>query len=70
MLRERLSERVFRKPDPPSVSRREFRRQRMRLAAIEHVADRFAFIRRERGDVDQRFHLSARVDPITAPAYA
>ncbi len=57
------------KPDQPVIIRRQLRRLRMRLGAIEHVGDGFAFIRRKRRNIDQRFAPSrCAVAAMTAPA--
>ena len=43
--------------------RGELRRLRMRRAASEHVRDRLAFVRGERGHIDERLHLVAARRP-------
>ena len=54
MLSESLGKGVFGKPDQAMLVGGQHRRLRMRLGAIEHVGDRFAFVGGERCDVDQR----------------
>ena len=50
---------AYRQIDQPVCVRRELRRLRMRLAAREHVRDCLAFVRCERGDIDERLHFVA-----------
>ena len=57
ILREGGGEGCLGQIDQPMIVGRELGRLRMRLGAVEHIRDRFALVRSERGDVDQRLHL-------------
>ena len=59
VLGEGCREGVLGKPDQAMAIGGQLRRQRVRLGAIEHVADRLALIRGEGGDIDERLDLLA-----------
>jgi hypothetical protein len=59
MLREGSREGRLRQPDQPVAVWCELGRLWMRLGPVEDIGDRLAFVRSERGDVDERLHLFA-----------
>ena len=59
VLREGGGEGLVGQPDQPVASGASFGACGMRLGAIEHIGDRLAFVRRQRGDIDQRLDLVA-----------
>ena len=63
ILREGGGEGRFGQIDQPMRVRRELGRLRVRGAAVEHVRHRLAFVRGERGHVDERLHLVAAGRP-------
>src|SRR5215469_7725746 len=56
MLREGSSETLVRHPDEAVSIRSKVRRLRVFLISIEHLRDRFTFVRSQSSDVHQRLH--------------